>query len=118
MVQSLNPIYRKNAPMGLRKSLMSLLGRTDADAPEVVVERIRMAMLSAIEVHCETHDIGVYMPIRYARDITSLWYLRPHLMQAIAAARNEAVANAVLHQITDLFKGHLASANASRFGSL
>ena len=104
--------------MGLRKSFMALLGRSDTEAPDVVVERIRMAMLSAIEVHCETHDLSVYMPIRYARDISSLWYLRPHLMQAIAKSRNEAIAIAVLHQITDLFKGHLASANASRFGSL
>ena len=104
--------------MGLRKSFMALLGRSDTEAPDVVVERIRMPMLSAIEVHCETHDLSVYMPIRYARDISSLWYLRPHLMQAIAKSRNEAIAIAVLHQITDLFKGHLASANASRFGSL
>lgn len=102
----------------LRKSLMALLGREDGDAPEVVVERIRLAMLSAIEVHCDSQDIAVYMPIRFARDLSSLWYLRPHLMQAIASARNEAIAIDVMHQITDLFKGHLASANASRFGSL
>jgi hypothetical protein len=97
---------------------MALLGREDADAPEVVVERIRRAMLNAIDQHCETHDIGVYKPIHYARDITALWYLRPHLMHAISTARNQSVATDVLHQITDLFKGHLASANASRFGSL
>ena len=102
----------------LRKSFLALLGREDADAPEVVVEHIRMAMLSAIDVHCENQDLGVYTHIRYARDIASLWYLRPHLMQAITHSRNEAVAVDVMHQITDLFKGHLASANASRFGSL
>ena len=95
-----------------------MLGRDEVEAPDAVLERIRLAMLSAIEVHCDSQDIAIYKPIRYARDIASLWYLRPHLMQAIAASRNEAVANAVLQQITNLFKGHLASANASRFGSL
>lgn len=104
--------------MGLRKSLLAMLGRDGVEAPDAVFERIRLAMLSAIEVHCDSQDIAIYKPIRYARDIASLWYLRPHLMQAITESRNEAVANAVLHQITDLFKGHLASANASRFGSL
>jgi hypothetical protein len=104
--------------MGLHKSFMAMLGRDEVDAPDVVLERIRLAMLSAIDVHCETQDIVVYKHIRFARDLSSLWYLRPHLMQAIAESRNEAVANAVLHQITDLFKGHLAGARSSRFGSL
>jgi hypothetical protein len=104
--------------MVVAKSLWSRLGQGDIEAPDQVVERIRAAMLGAIEVHCETQDVAVYMPIRYARDISSLWFLRPHLMQAIASSRNEAIAVEVLHQITDLFKGHLASANASRFGSL
>ena len=104
--------------MVLAKTRWSRMGQGDIEAPDRVVERIRMAMLSAVEVHCETQDSAVYMSIRYARDLSSLWYLRPHLMQAIADSRNEDVAIQVLHQITDLFKGHLASANASRFGSL
>ncbi|WP_147321364.1 hypothetical protein [Rhodoferax lacus] len=107
--------------MGLRKSFLALLGREEAettDTSDAVLEHIRLAMLSAIEVHCDTQDIAVYKPIRYARDLSALWFMRPHLMQAIAASRSEAIAIEVLHQITDLFKGHLASANASRFGSL
>jgi hypothetical protein len=104
--------------MGLHNSLMAMLGREQEDAQDVVLERIRLAMLSAIDVHCETREIVVYKHIRYARDLSSLWYFRPHLMQAIAVSRSEAVANAVLHQITDLFKGHLAGARTSRFGSL
>lgn len=104
--------------MGLQDSFFALLRRDKADEPDVVLERIRMAMLSAIDVHCDTQDLAVYKSVRYARDIASLWYLRPHLMQAIAASRNEAIAKAVLHQLTNLFKGHLADASTSRFGSL
>jgi len=106
---------------GIRKSLLGLLGRQEDEAlddSDAVLEHIRLAMLTALEVHCDSQESGVYMSIRYARDISSLWYLRPHLMQAITASRNEAMATAVLHQITDLFKGHLANASNSRFGSL
>jgi hypothetical protein len=104
--------------MGLRNSFLALLGRDQSDTSDEVIEHIRLAMLSAIDVHCDTPSLRVYQPIRRAQDISALWYLRPHLMQVIATSRSEAVARAVLQQITDLFKGHMASANASRFGSL
>jgi hypothetical protein len=102
----------------LRNSLWALLGRQASEAPEVVVERVRMAMLGALEDHCGTDLAHLDLAIRFAGDLTDLWYMRPELMHAIASSRDEVTAQKVMRAITDLFQGHFASANASRFGDL
>lgn len=102
----------------LKTSFWALLGRQVSEAPELVVERVRLAMLTALDAHCDTDQIKMDLAIRFASDLTELWYLRPDLMHAIASCRDEATAQRVLRTITDLFQGHFSSANASRFGSL
>ncbi len=99
----------------IRNSFWALLGRQTPEAPAVVVERVRLAMLWALDAHGDK-DLGkLNRSILGARDLTDLWYLRPDLMQAIAARRDEATAQRVLRSITELFKGHFSGANDSRF---
>lgn len=102
----------------MRNSFWALLGRPTCEAPEVVLERVRLAMVFAMDAHCHK-DLGrMDKAIRFAKDLTELWFLRPDLMQAIAARRDEATAQRELRSITELFVGHFSSANASRFGTL
>ena len=98
----------------LRNSFWALLGRQVSEAPEVVMERVRLAMLVALDDHCGTDQVHMDLAIRFAGDLSELWYMRPDLMQAIASSRDEATAQQVLRGITDLFQGHFSSANASR----
>lgn len=102
----------------VRSSFWALLGRQVSDAPEVIIERVRLAMLAALDAHCGTDHVHIDLAIRFAVDLPELWYLRPDLMQAIASSCDENTAQQVLRGITALFQGHFSSANASRFGSL
>ena len=102
----------------MRNSFWALLGRPTCEAPEVVLERVRLAMLFAMDEYCTQDHVKLDMAIRFANDLTELWYIRPDLMHAIASGRGEATAQRALRRITDLFLGHFSSANASRFASL
>lgn len=99
-------------------SFRAMLGREATQTSEAVVARIRNAMLDALTDHCQRDDIRLDMAIRFAADVAELWYLRPDLMHAIAAAHSQALAQDVLRQITLLFRGHYSSANQSRFAAL
>ena len=103
--------------MRIKNSFWGFLSRT-ADASTVQIERIRLAMLNALDTHCNNTHTAVDGAIRFAGDIETLWYLRPDLLQAIASCRDQHTANGILRDITTLFKGHFAMANTSRFGSL
>lgn len=93
--------------MRLRNSFWAMLGRDISEAPDVVTERARKAMLLALDKHCsDNHHYALDIKINFAQDLTELWYLRPDLMNAIAASQDEAVAGQILASITDLFKGH------------
>lgn len=105
-------------PMRLRDSFLALLGRTASEAPELVVERVRLAMLNALDQHCDQDHVRVDTAIQYAKDIAELWYIRPDLMHAISSCRGQTEAQEVMHKITALFRGHYGSANNSRFGAL
>lgn len=102
----------------LRDSLWALLGQERSEAPQAVVERIRQAMLFALDAHCPQEQMQIDMAIRFAADVAELWYLRPELMAAIASCTNERVAQDALRDITALFKGHYGGSSTSRFGSL
>lgn len=104
--------------MRLKNSFWALLGREVSEAPAVVAERIRKAMLFALDAHCGNQHHALDLRINVARDIAELWYLRPDLMQAISVSSGEVVARGVLTQITVLFEGHQPGAAPSRFGAL
>lgn len=104
--------------MRLSNSFWAFLGRPAAEAPEAVVERVRGAMLCALAEHLGQDGQELKQQVRYARDIESLWYLRPEIMNAIAAGRGEAVARSCLVGVTILFRGHHPGAMPARLGSL
>lgn len=101
----------------LRDSFFAILGKEVPEATDVVTERVRLAMLFAMDEHCTQEHVKLDEAIRFADDLTELWYLRPDLMHALASCQNELTAQQVLRRITSLFKGHFSSANESRFGT-
>jgi hypothetical protein len=102
----------------LRDSFFALLGKEEPETTDVVTERVRLAMLFAMDEHCTQEYVKLDVAIRFADDLTELWYLRPDLMHVLASCQGELTAQQVLRRITSLFKGHLSSANESRFGAL
>jgi hypothetical protein len=90
--------------MRIKNSFWAILGQNVDSTPEVVVERARHAMLSALD---ELRDPGVRAlddKISYARDINALWYLRSDLMNAVASEQGEAAARNTLQGITNIFR--------------
>ena len=104
--------------MRLRQSFWALLGPQETEVPGAVVERVRLAMRCAVEEHLGRDADDLQRQLEYAQDLESLWYLRPELMNAIAAQCGEARARHCLVALTALFKGHHPGATASRFGAL
>jgi hypothetical protein len=102
----------------LRESFIAMLGMEVSDTSDVVIERVRLAMLFAMDEHCTQDYVKLDMAIRFANDLTGLWYIRPDLMHAIASCKGESTAQNALRRITNLFKGHFSSANESRFSTL
>ena len=56
--------------------------------------------------------------IRFARDLEALWYLRPELVQALAAQHGERVARARVNELSAYFGGRAATPGAARSNSL
>lgn len=104
--------------MRLRQSFWALLGQQDTEAPTVVLERVRLAMRCAVEEHLGRDAEVLQQQLEYAQDLESLWYLRPELMNAIAAECGEAQARNCLMGLTALFRDHHPGAAGSRFGRL
>lgn len=104
--------------MRLRQSFWALLGPQDTEPPGAVVERVRLAMRCAVEEHLGRDAEALQRQLEYAQDLESLWYLRPELMNAIAARCGEAQARNCLMGLTALFRDHHPGAAASRYGRL
>jgi hypothetical protein len=92
--------------MRLRNSFWALLGRDVSETPQLVIERIRKAMLFALDEHCNNDHYALDLKITFAKDVAELWYLRPDLMYALAASKNQTVAEDCIAEISTLFKGH------------
>lgn len=103
--------------MRLKNSFWALLGRS-IDTDSLQTEHIRIAMLNALEEHCDESHMHLGRTIRNAMDMEALWYLRPDLMHSIASSSDQTTATQVIREITQLFKGHLAIAKSSQFGKL
>lgn len=98
--------------MRLRNSFWAMLGRDTSEASALVVERIRKTMLLTLDEHGHDGQDSHYaldIKINFAQDIAELWYLRPDLMNAIAATRGEVEAQQVMESVTALFKGHFSA---------
>jgi hypothetical protein len=102
----------------LTNSLFALLGREELETPEAVMERVRHAMLAALDEFVEQDKRDMERQILFTTDIESLWYIRPALMVIISASQGESVARECVAQITELFIGHHPGATPSKFGSL
>jgi len=90
--------------MNFYKGIFKAFDKRSNDAPELVLERVQRAMLSALERYCEAIDQSLDFKISRASNLDDLWYLRPNLMYAISAHKGEQIAQAVLSEITGLFK--------------
>ena len=104
--------------MRLRNSIWGLLGRDETEAPEVVVQRVRMGMLLALAEHVTEDMRRLEQKLAAGRSIESLWYLRPEIMNAIASNHGESVARDCMAQITAMFNGLQPGATPSHFGPL
>jgi hypothetical protein len=104
--------------MRLRNSIWGFLGRDETEAPEVVVQRVRMGMLLALAEHVSEDMLVLEYKLGEGRSIESLWYLRPEIMNAVASSRGESVARDCMVQITAMFNGHQPGATPSHFGPL
>jgi len=104
--------------MGIRDSIWSVLGRDTSDAADVALERVRSAMLLALEQYGDEKHVRLDMKISSAREIAELWYLRPEIMHLVASAQGEEVARACVAKITALFGKYQMGGKTSRFGGL
>lgn len=104
--------------MGIRDSIWSVLGRDTSDAADVALERVRSAMLLALEQYGDEKHVRLDMKVSSAREIAELWYLRPEIMHLVASAHGEEVARVCVAKITALFGKHQLGGKSSRFGGL
>ena len=104
--------------MGIRNSIWSVLGRDTSDATDLVLERVRSAMLMTLEQYGDEKHVWLDMKISSAQEISELWYLRPELMHLVASAQGEEVARMCVAKITALFGKHQLGGKSSRFGGL
>ena len=100
--------------MSIRNSIFGFFNRS-SDTDSLQIERIRFAMLNALDEHCVVQHESVDRSILFAKDMEALWYLRPDLLHAISSCRHQSSATAVIGDITRMFKGHFALADSSRF---
>lgn len=87
----------------LRNSFFGWLANQPATEPSARIEDIRKAMLHLLEQSPDGANSAIERRVLFAHDLDDLWYLRPDLMNAIAAVRGEFVARTCLAEITRLF---------------
>jgi hypothetical protein len=98
--------------MRKRNSFWGILSREVSETPEVVVDRIRQAMLAALDQYGDSESENnqqqdrLEFPLRFATTLEELWYLRPELRQVIARHQDDARTEQVMQDITRLFDGH------------
>jgi hypothetical protein len=81
---------------------------------ESVTEDIREAMLALLVETEPQRDAEVIRRIRLASDIEALWYLRGHLMVALAGMHGELAARGLLAPVSAQFQGRLRGGLQSR----
>lgn len=104
--------------MGMRDSFWALLGVKAADSRGEALEQVRRAMLKVIDEQNGDERLRLDAKISFATNLEALWYLRPELMQMIAATEGEGTAKVCIAAITDLFRGYQPGGVPSRFSAL
>jgi hypothetical protein len=107
----LQRLFKESSFLRITDSLLGLLNRS-SNTETIQVERIRVAMLNAMDAYCGDAHLEIDGPLQFARDIETLWYLRPDLLQAIASSSDQHTATLIIRDITMMFKGHYAAANS------
>ncbi len=103
--------------LNFRTSFYGLLSHSTPVSKSVMAHRtedIRQAMLDALGTTGSERFPQVSRRVRFAADITGLWYLRGDLMAALASLQGEAAARQKIDSITSLFQGLLPSGMSSR----
>lgn len=103
--------------MGVRDSFWSIFGFESRDPSSAVLERVRSAMLQVLDAHGAGDQFQLDVKICDAKDIATLWYLRPELMHTIAASEGEAAAGRCIAGITELFQGHQPGGVGTRYAT-
>ena len=91
------------AKTSLRNSFFGWMAHQSPAEPSARLEDIRKAMLQLLEQSPDGRNSAVERKVLFAHDLDELWYVRPDLMTAIAAARGESVARQCLADITRMF---------------
>lgn len=92
--------------MGFSLRLLGAFRQASPESNANVVEAVRAAMLRVLDEHSAAGHVQLDVRISDARDLETLWYLRPELMNAISASRGEAVARKCVETVTIYFKGY------------
>ena len=93
-----------------KSTFFSLLGFAEAIPPAsklVLLEQLRQAMLAALGEEGSENFVRVSRNIRYAEDVTGLWYARGDLMRALSAMHGELWAHQALEELDTLFRALL-----------
>lgn len=98
----------------LKSTFFSLLGFAEATTPISqleLLEQLRQAMLATLGEEGNENFVRVSRNLRYAEDVTGLWYARGDLMRALAAMHGELWAHQTLQELDTLFPGPAAQGN-------
>lgn len=109
--------HLQGASESLLQSLASRLQRLRlslADPDAMRLEKIRAAMLQALDACGDTRPPQLTDRIRFATDLESLWYLRAELLAAVTACVGAESAAKRLQAITAQFIGVLPVASTTR----
>lgn len=106
------------AKTSLRNSFLGWKANKPVVDPSERMEELRKAMLQVLEDGMASNNATLERKILFARNIEELWYLRPELMNAIAAGLGESVAKARLAQITGMFEPGISGRPGNRARSI
>ncbi len=99
-------------------STLGMAGHYDRESEvKERTEEVRLSMLDTLEGQSDSFAV-IHRRIRYASDLSALWYLRGDLMGVLAAVYGEGEARAKIAEITLMFHGMLPGGLTSRPGSL
>lgn len=97
----------------LTDSLRAMLGEEDTqNTQDIQLECIREDMLDLMSPYVESQVTRppVWGAVLYAPDVQALWYQRTALMHLLAEHIGEQAAREKLNAITQMFRGHLPTA--------
>jgi hypothetical protein len=99
----------------ISSSLMALLREREPDqtaGTHSKMEHIREELLACMAGFLDGQAVrpAVWAKVLYAEDIQSLWYLRSDVMHMLCDHCGETLAASKLDDLTELFRGHLPSA--------